>query len=106
MNKKRLYILFMSACLMMTHAYAQQISFGPLHSLDSPREDWILPGDTILQDGKKMIYSGKPMQNSYVPLKHINNESTANGLAPTATYYSAQDSLQTNHCFCFFNIKL
>ena len=55
MNKKRLYILFMSACLMMTHAYAQQISFGPLHGLDSPREDWILPGDTILQDGKKMI---------------------------------------------------
>ena len=34
MNKKRLYILFMSACLMMTHAYAQQISFGPLHSLE------------------------------------------------------------------------
>lgn len=98
MNKKRLYILFMSACLMMTHAYAQQISFGPLHSLDSPREDWILPGDTILQDGKKMIYSGKPMQNSYVPLRHI-NESASNGLAPTATYYSAQDSLQTNHCF-------
>lgn len=78
MNKKRLYILFMSACLMMTHANAQEISFGPLHSLDSPREDWILPGDTILQDGKKMIYSGKPMKNSYVPLRHINNESTSN----------------------------
>lgn len=40
----------------------QQIAFGPLHSADSPREDWILPGDTIYEQGKPMIYSGKPMK--------------------------------------------
>lgn len=42
---------------------AQQISFGPLHSADSPREDWLLPGDTIYQDGQPLIYQGKPMKN-------------------------------------------
>lgn len=55
---------------MCMQVHAQQVNFGPLHSADSPREDWILPGDTILQDGKKMIYSGKPMQNkNYLPNK-------------------------------------
>lgn len=44
-------------------ASAQQVHFGPLHSADSPREDWLLPGDTVVQAGKKMIYSGKPVKN-------------------------------------------
>lgn len=47
----------------------QQVAFGPLHSIDSPREDWILPGDTIYQSGKPMIYSGKPMKNPNPPQK-------------------------------------
>lgn len=42
---------------------AQTLTFGPLHSADSPREDWLLPGDTIVQAGQKMIYQGKPMKN-------------------------------------------
>lgn len=46
---------------MMTQA--QTVSLGPLHSADSPREDWLLPGDTVYQAGQKMIYQGKPMQN-------------------------------------------
>lgn len=28
----------------------------PLHSPDSPREEWLLPGDTVYQAGKPMIY--------------------------------------------------
>lgn len=42
---------------------AQTLTFGPLHSLDSPREDWLLPGDTIMQAGRAMVYQGKPMKN-------------------------------------------
>ena len=26
---------------------AQDIGLGPLHSSDSPRENWLLPGDTV-----------------------------------------------------------
>lgn len=54
-------ILFLSAC---ATTQAQEVRLGPLHSMDSPREDWILPGDTILQDGKKMLYHGKPVRNT------------------------------------------
>lgn len=62
MNIKQLYTLFLlTACCLM--AQAQHVNFGPLHSSDNPREDWLLPGDTLLQDGKKMIYKGKPVQN-------------------------------------------
>lgn len=42
---------------------AQTVSLGPLHSADSPREDWLLPGDTVYQAGQRMIYQGKPMLN-------------------------------------------
>ncbi len=70
--KKRIYgILMLLSCLGTTAQAQQQISFGPLHSPDSPREDWLLPGDTIHQSGKPMVYSGKPMKNSYAPLAHI-----------------------------------
>ena len=76
MKKKHIVLLLLTVMSMQAHA--QQVNFGPLHSADSPREDWILPGDTILQDGKKMIYSGKPMQNkSYQSSKsyqQTNNE--------------------------------
>ncbi len=43
--------------------HAQSVNFGPLHSADSPREDWLLPGDTVFQAGQKMIYQGKPIKN-------------------------------------------
>ena len=44
----------------------EQVNFGPLHSADSPRTDWLLPGDTIVRGGEKLIYSGKPVQNASV----------------------------------------
>lgn len=53
-------LLITLCCLPMN---AQQVNFGPLHSADSPREDWLLPGDTVIQAGKKMIYNGKPVKN-------------------------------------------
>lgn len=42
--------------------WAQHFIQGPLHSPDNPREDWILPGDTILNGSEKLIYNGKPQQ--------------------------------------------
>lgn len=45
----------------------QKVSFGPLHSPDSPREDWILPGDTMTIGGQRKIYTGKPMKNPDIP---------------------------------------
>ena len=56
-------------------AQAQHVSFGPLHSPDSPREDWLLPGDTVYQDGKTVVYGGKPMKHTYTPLRHIADNS-------------------------------
>lgn len=41
----------------------QHVAFGPLHSADSPREDWVLPGDTVYDAGVAKIYTGKPMRN-------------------------------------------
>ncbi len=59
-SRKILSLLFLACC---TTASAQQVNFGPLHSADSPREDWLLPGDTVMQEGKKMVYTGKPVKN-------------------------------------------
>ena len=61
MKKGLLNILSLLACSVM--AQAQTVSLGPLHSVDSPREDWLLPGDTVCKAGQKMIYQGKPMLN-------------------------------------------
>ena len=71
MIKKRLYLLLLGFTLFGMKAQAQHVSFGPLHSPDSPREDWLLPGDTVYQDGKTVVYGGKPMKHTYTPLKHI-----------------------------------
>ena len=82
MKKKYIALLLLSAMGMQVHAQ-QEVTFGPLHSADSPREDWILPGDTILQDGRKMIYSGKPMQNkSYQPADKSYDDNPVSCLAP------------------------
>ena len=61
----------MGFALLGMKAQAQHVSFGPLHSPDSPREDWLLPGDTVYQDGKTVVYGGKPMKHTYTPLRHI-----------------------------------
>lgn len=68
---KKLYFILICMVTMSIKAQAQQVSFGPLHSIDSPREDWLLPGDTIVQDGKSMVYSGKPIKNTYPSLTHV-----------------------------------
>ncbi len=61
MKKRLLNALLLLACCLASQA--QTLAFGPLHSADSPREDWLLPGDTITQSGQRMIYQGKPMKN-------------------------------------------
>lgn len=76
MIKKRLYLLLLGFALLGMKAQAQHVSFGPLHSPDSPREDWLLPGDTVYQDGKTVVYGGKPMKHTYTPLRHIADNST------------------------------
>lgn len=75
MTTKRLYLLLLGFALIGMKAQAQHVSFGPLHSQDSPREDWLLPGDTVYQDGKTIIYGGKPVKNTYTPIRHVDSNS-------------------------------
>lgn len=75
MTTKRLYLLLLGFALTGMKAQAQHVSFGPLHSQDSPREDWLLPGDTVYQDGKTVVYGGKPVKNTYTPIRHIDSNS-------------------------------
>ena len=73
MTTKRLYLLLLGFALIGMKAQAQHVSFGPLHSQDSPREDWLLPGVTVYQDGKTVVYGGKPVKNTYTPIRHIDS---------------------------------
>ena len=73
MTTKRLYLLLLGFALIGMKAQAQHVSFGPLHSQDSPREDWLLPGDTVYQDGKTIVYGGKPVKNTYTPIRHTDS---------------------------------
>lgn len=73
MTTKRLYLLLLGFALIGMKAQAQHVSFGPLHSQDSPREDWLLPGDTVYQDGKTVVYGGKPVKNTYTPIRHTDS---------------------------------
>ena len=75
MTTKRLYLLLLGFALIGMKAQAQHVSFGPLHSQDSPREDWLLPGDTVYQDGKTVVYGDKPVKNTYTPIRHIDSNS-------------------------------
>ena len=45
MKSKIAYFFMLILCC--TSVHAQQVHLGPLHSSDNPREDWLLPGDTI-----------------------------------------------------------
>lgn len=54
-------LLMLSLCI---PALAQHIGEGPLHSADSPRKGWLLPGDTIYSDGGKQVYSGEAREIS------------------------------------------
>lgn len=55
------------SCILMTAVLclplqAQRVGRGPLHSPDDPREEWILPGDTLFVNGDSTVYGGKPMK--------------------------------------------
>lgn len=47
------YIITLISLFGFCIAQAQTLTFGPLHSADSPRADWLLPGDTIMQAGQR-----------------------------------------------------
>ena len=93
--KKKIYIIIAFCTFLTTEASAQQqVSFGPLHSPDSPREEWLLPGDTVYQAGKPMIYQGKPVKNAYMTPARLSDKKETlgkNGLLGDAsldsTYY-------------------
>lgn len=88
MKKKLINTLLLLACCLVSQA--QTLTFGPLHSADSPREDWLLPGDTIMQSGQKVVYQGKPMKNvkySVMP----SSLSQLHGTAETDEKYSLQN---------------
>lgn len=102
--KKKIYIIIAFCTFLTTEASAQQqISFGPLHSPDSPREEWLLPGDTVYQAGKPMIYQGKPVKNAYMTPARLSDKKETlgkNGLLGDAsldsTYYNNPISNLTN----------
>lgn len=62
MKSKIAYFFMIILCCASVHA--QQVHLGPLHSSDNPREDWLLPGDTIFQAEQPLIYKGKPVKNT------------------------------------------
>lgn len=62
MKSKIAYFIMLILCCASVHA--QQVHLGPLHSSDNPREDWLLPGDTIFQAEQPLIYKGKPVKNT------------------------------------------
>ena len=62
MKSKIAYFFMLILCCASVHA--QQVHLGPLHSSDNPREDWLLPGDTIFQAEQPLIYKGKPVKNA------------------------------------------
>ena len=102
--KKNIYFIIAFCTFLTTEASAQQqVSFGPLHSPDSPREEWLLPGDTVYQAGKPMIYQGKPMKNAYLAPAQLSDKKETlgkNGLLGKAsldsTYYNNPISNLTN----------
>ncbi len=62
--KKYIFHTFLLSATFCLAAQAQEtIKLGPLHSAESMRENWLLPGDTIVQNGKLLIYNGKPIEN-------------------------------------------
>ncbi len=59
---KKLLIIICLATLCAPSAVAQTRALGPLHSVDSPREDWLLPGDTLFSASGTVVYKGKPVK--------------------------------------------
>lgn len=61
MRKYIIYAFMLLGALQTAHA--QEVRMGPLHSPDNMREEWLLPGDTVVQQDQKMVYQGKPVKN-------------------------------------------
>ncbi|MGN0216533.1 MAG: hypothetical protein ACI4BG_08350 [Prevotella sp.] len=59
------HLLFVIILSLSAAAHAQTIGLGPLHSADSPRENWLLPGDTVKTATDTIIYGGKPQELHY-----------------------------------------
>ncbi len=49
---------------------ATNVHYGPLHSFDSPREGWLLPGDTVYSDTAKAVYTGEAKK---IDFKYVND---------------------------------
>lgn len=60
----KLFFIIMTALACCSSLSAQHRSLGPLHSADSPRRDWLLPGDTLFTQGDTIVYSGKPVKQT------------------------------------------
>ena len=59
-------IITILVAIVSLHATAQRIGRGPLHSPDNPRNEWLLPGDTLYnidrQGASAKIYQGRPQR--------------------------------------------
>ncbi len=76
----RIFISILSVLCCITANAQNVIHEGPLHSFDSPREGWLLPGDTIYNDTAKIVYSGEAHKVELVE----NKENKSNDVvAPT-----------------------
>lgn len=88
MKRLIVYLLTIICCLPTS---AQHFIQGPLHSPDSPREDWLLPGDTIMDGNQKRVYGGKPQRLLTVTGKEPLDQVKGIGLRQPAGEAEARD---------------
>lgn len=102
MKSKIAYFIMLILCCASVHA--QQVHLGPLHSSDNPREDWLLPGDTIFQAEQPLIYKGKPVKNTQYSVA----KKSLMALAPfqdtdSKSMYAGDRSVYTGDSSFFYN---
>lgn len=102
MRRKIAYITMLIFCCASVHA--QQVHLGPLHSSDNPREDWLLPGDTIFQAEQPLIYKGKPVKNTqYSVTKQSLMDLTPFQDADNKSVYAGNKSVHANDSSFYYN---
>lgn len=102
MRRKIAYITMLIFCCASVHA--QQVHLGPLHSSDNPREDWLLPGDTIFQAEQPLIYKGKPVKNAqYSVTKQSLMDLTPFQDADNKSVYAGNKSVHANDSSFYYN---
>ena len=102
MRRKIAYITMLIFCSASVHA--QQVHLGPLHSSDNPREDWLLPGDTIFQAEQPLIYKGKPVKNTqYSVTKQSLMDLTPFQDADNKSVYAGNKSVHANDSSFYYN---